>query len=202
MHLEKDYIYHIYNQGNNNQTLFFNRNNYLYFLKKINTYILPYADIISWCLMPNHFHLMVYVKEVSLPTINLGASLRRAETSTQTKERTLNHSIGIMLMSYTKALNKQQNRTGKLFREQTKAECVTCFKGLKPSFIGNKINISIEEKEYPKILFNYIHLNPVKARIVSKTTDWEFSSAKDYKGLRNGKLINKKRAKEFISGIF
>ena len=200
MHFEKAYIYHIYNQGNNKQTLFFNRENYLFFLKKIRTYILPYADILSWCLMPNHFHLMVYVKEVSLPVLSLStasASLKATPTLTN-KKRTFNQSIGIMLRSYTNALNKQQNRTGKLFREQTKAACVTCFKGLKPSFIGNKINITIEEKDYPKILFDYIHQNPVRAGLVSKGTDWEYSSAKDYKGLRNGKLINKIRAKEFI----
>src|SRR5690606_19034612 len=40
---------------------FFSRENYLFFTKKIRTHILPHADILAWCLMPNHFHLMVYV---------------------------------------------------------------------------------------------------------------------------------------------
>ncbi len=63
MNFEKGYIYHIYNQGNNRQKIFFNRENYLFFLKKIKTYILPYSDIFAWCLMPNHFHLMVLVND-------------------------------------------------------------------------------------------------------------------------------------------
>jgi len=47
MQLEKGDIYHIYNQGNNKQKIFFDRENYLFFLKKIKTYILPYGDIIA-----------------------------------------------------------------------------------------------------------------------------------------------------------
>jgi len=66
MNLEKGYLYHIYNQGNNQRQIFFNRDNYIYFLKKIKTYITPYADILAWCLMPNHFHLMVLVNEEDL----------------------------------------------------------------------------------------------------------------------------------------
>ena len=75
MHFEKDLIYHIYNQGNNKQKIFFNRENYLFFLGKINTYIQPYADILAWCLMPNHFHLMVLVNEVEIEVEAEGLSL-------------------------------------------------------------------------------------------------------------------------------
>ena len=72
MQFEKDHIYHIYNQGNNRQQIFFDRENYLFFLQKMNDYLLPYCDIMAWCLMPNHFHWMVYVREiiVEIPTEN------------------------------------------------------------------------------------------------------------------------------------
>ncbi|MDD3490054.1 MAG: hypothetical protein PHR62_09250 [Paludibacter sp.] len=66
MELIKDNIYHIYNQGNNRQKIFYNRDNYLYFLQKMNDYLLPYCDVLAWCLMPNHFHWMVYVRETEL----------------------------------------------------------------------------------------------------------------------------------------
>lgn len=78
MHFEKGYIYHIYNQGNNRQTIFFSSENYLFFLRKIRTYILPYGDILAWCLMPNHFHLMVFVRSTSLEV-----SSRHSETGKQ-----------------------------------------------------------------------------------------------------------------------
>ncbi len=210
MQFEKGYIYHIYNQGNNRQRIFFYRENYLYFLRKINTYITPYADIMAWCLMPNHFHLMVYVRKISVVVgrkENVGASKNSvgvAQSGTDAiKYRTFNDSIGIMLRSYTNAINKQQKRTGKLFREKTKAECVNCFNGTTPSFdLENgttKINITQPERQYPEILFHYIHNNPVKAGLVKKITDWEFSSAKDYYQNRKGKLINKKITKEYIN---
>lgn len=66
MIFEKDTLYHIYNQGNNKKRIFFNRDNYELFIHKIKYYILPYSDILAWCLMPNHFHLMVLVKETEL----------------------------------------------------------------------------------------------------------------------------------------
>jgi len=74
MQFEEGYIYHIYNQGNNRQKIFFNRENYLYFLRKINTYILPYGDILAWCLMPNHFHLMVLVNNIEVDVNTWGAT--------------------------------------------------------------------------------------------------------------------------------
>jgi len=66
MKLEKGYIYHIYNQGNNRQKIFFQELNYEFFRQKIKTHILPYGDVLAYCLMPNHFHLMVYVREVEI----------------------------------------------------------------------------------------------------------------------------------------
>jgi putative transposase len=192
MQIEKGNIYHIYNQGNNRQKIFFDRENYLFFLKKIRIYILPYADIIAWCLMPNHFHLMVLVKEESVGV---------ASSDTDAiKQRTINDSIGIMLRSYTNAINKQQKRSGKLFREKTKAECVNCFNGPTPNFINsNDVNIQFAEDQYPQVLFNYIHQNPVKAKLVDDEIDWEFSSAIDFYGKRNGKLINKQTAKKYVN---
>ncbi|NOX47286.1 MAG: hypothetical protein GXO89_09955 [Chlorobi bacterium] len=214
MDFEKGYIYHIYNQGNNRQRIFFKRDNYLFFLKKIKTFVMPYADIFAWCLMPNHFHLMVLVRE-----LELGGSIQGLNPSQKTvghitdgvarshtvssKGRTINDSIGIMLRSYTQAINKQNHTTGKLIREKTKAECVNCYSGITPSFIAknivSKYNDKNPEQQYPQICFDYIHQNPVKAGFVKNAVDWEFSSAKDYSGLRNGKLINREVAAKYVA---
>lgn len=196
MNFEQGYIYHIYNQGNNRQKIFFKRDNYLYFLQKIRTFVLPYADILAWCLMPNHFHLLVLVREVSIPVLEARASLKA--NPLLSKERTLNQSIGIMLRSYTIAINKQENRTGTLFRKQTKAQCINCLEELSPPYsIINGVT-SISQKDYPQVCFEYIHNNPVKAMMAEKPEDWEFSSAKDYLGLRKGNLINRNIAEQYI----
>ncbi len=66
MYFEKERLYHIYNQGNNKIKIFYYRWNYVFFKEKIREYILPYADVLAWALLPNHFHLLVYVNEVEM----------------------------------------------------------------------------------------------------------------------------------------
>jgi putative transposase len=105
-----------------------------------------------------------------------------------------------MLRSYTRAINKQENRTGALFREETKANCLTRNDTLSQAYYVDKdvtsINIQDPEQQYPNICFKYINLNPVKDKLVKRCEDWEFSSYPDIVGLRNGKLINRARIEE------
>ena len=54
--LEEGQFYHIYNRGNNRERLFYSTENYLFFLRRYDEYL--YA----FCLLPNHFHLLVRVK--------------------------------------------------------------------------------------------------------------------------------------------
>ena len=194
MQFEKGHLYHIYNQGNNHQKIFFDRDNYMFFLNKIRTYILPYADILAWCLMPNHFHLMVYVNEVEM----LVNSEAMTPSHRLTRSRTLNNSIAILLRSYTRAINKQEKTSGSLFRKETKAECIDCINNITPSFIENQIIITNPQEQYPQVCFNYIHENPVKAGLVKSAKEWEFSSAIDYTNERNGTLINKEITKKYV----
>lgn len=141
---------------------------------------------------------MVLVNKTEIDTSTRSATLSR----TPSKQDSFQKSIGILLASYTRAINKQKNTSGSLFRSKTKAECVNCPAGITPSFIkqsGMTVIIdSRPEKQYPQICFNYIHENPVKAKLVSRASHWEFSSARDYAGLRNGTLINKVITKEYI----
>ncbi len=202
MYFEEGYIYHIYNQGNNRQRLFFNRDNYLFFLRKIKLHLLPYVDILAWCLMPNHFHLMVLVNKIEMPVKPTEGFAHSEALGSNRKTRSLNFSIGLMLRSYTNAINKQRKLSGSLFRKNTKAECINCPTGLTPSFIMSNgvtyFNNEQPERQYPQVCFNYIHQNPVKAGLVSRAEDWEFSSAVDYAGLRDGKLVSREVAELYV----
>jgi putative transposase len=146
--------------------------------------------------MPNHFHLMVYV---NCDKIEISEKVTGSHHLTRT--RTLNDSISILLRSYTRAIQRQEKLTGSLFQHRTKSVCLTDVTGVSPAWFqtnyGTIINIPDAEKEYPQVCFNYIHQNPVNARLVKNAEDWEFSSYQDYCGLRNGKIINRKRANEF-----
>ena len=61
--LNDDGIYHIYNRAVGNETLFRSEKQYLHFLKCIEKYLLPKTCIWSYSLMPNHFHLLIEIKE-------------------------------------------------------------------------------------------------------------------------------------------
>lgn len=200
MHFEANHCYHIYNQGNNRQKIFFNRDNYLYFLTKIRRHILPYADVLAWCLMPNHFHLMVRVNfaELEAPNEQRNQNITHPMTRSHRMSSSMNQSIAIMLRSYTRAINKSRNLSGSLFRAKTKAECLTNHNGITPSFFNSHQGTLIYTpdllSDYLQTCFNYIHQNPVKANLVRRITDWEFSSAPDYYGNRQGSLVSKELA--------
>ena len=128
MRFEKNTIFHVYNQGNNRQQVFFYPENYLFFLRKMREYVCPYADFLCYCLMPNHFHWLVHVRETVLEVAEYDlpseavTSSHRLTTRETPKMRSLNDSIAILLRSYTRAINIQEKRSGSLFRKETKAK--------------------------------------------------------------------------------
>ncbi|MBM3240097.1 transposase [Candidatus Poribacteria bacterium] len=91
--------YHLYNRGNNFQPIFFEHNNYLYFLRLLRKcLVIEATEIVVYCLMPNHYHLVVYLKTDDLSSL-----------------------MQPFALSYTKAINKRYNRVGSLFQGRFKA---------------------------------------------------------------------------------
>lgn len=164
MQLSEGYIYHIYNRGNNRQPIFFSDENYIYFLKGVQKTLAQCSDILCWCLMPNHFHFLIHANACSVVQIKDGSFPRQQ----------FSQSIKQLLSSYTKAINKQKGFTGSLFQQKTKSVCVTD-----------------NHKFHGATAFHYIHQNPMKAGLVKKMEDWNYSSFKDYVELRDGKLCDK-----------
>ena len=170
MNFEAQSYYHIYNQGNNSQKIFFEPRNYLFFLEKIRKLPKPAFTVIAYCLMPNHFHFLVYT------------DFDPSETHKQDQKMSVK--IGSLLSSYTKAINKKYDRTGSLFRAGTKSKQLVYEKD--PS------------KSYLSTCFHYIHQNPVRAQIVAKLKDWNYSSYKDYAGYRDGDLPDIKKGMKLM----
>ena len=169
MFLTEGDIYHVFNRGNNRQPIFFKPENYDYFLKNINRYLTPVCDILAWCLMPNHFHLLIHANQQSTQIIKDG-SFERQQFSQGIKQ---------LLSSYTKATNKQEGRTGSLFQQKTKALCT-------------------EKNYHSQTTFHYIHQNPMKAGLVKKMEDWPHSSFVDYLDQRKS-ICNTELARELLN---
>lgn len=65
----KDLVYHVYNQGNNKQKIFFAEENYHFFIRKMKTHLLPHAHLLCYCLMPNHFHWLLIPKQAGIDPV-------------------------------------------------------------------------------------------------------------------------------------
>lgn len=164
MEFAAGHLYHIYNRGNGKNNVFFNNDNYIYFLRKIRKYISPVCDILSYSLMPNHFHFLIHGNEITEKLVSKGGHDRNV----------LCEAIRNLLSSYTKAINNQQRKCGSLFQQNTKSKCLTL----------NQFN-------YSSTCFHYIHQNAWKAGLVTKMEDWQYCSFRDYIGLRKGTMCNK-----------
>lgn len=169
MFLTEHEYYHVYNRGNNHQRIFFTHANYLFFIRKIRAHLLPVADIIAYCLMPNHFHLVVRANDKTICERKSFGGKPMQEFA---------YRLGVLLSSYTQAINKQNKTSGSLFQQKTKCKCLT-----------GKINN--ERFSYLENCVMYIHANPVAAKLVTDISEWPYSSYPDCAGLRKGTLCSK-----------
>ena len=83
----------------------------------------------------------------------------------------VSHAMQLLGISYTKAVNTRHQRTGALFQGAFQAKEIDC-------------------DEYLVPLSRYLHLNPVRAGLVARPEDWQFSSYLTYIGLRPDSLVS------------
>jgi putative transposase len=145
--LEPGCVYHIYNHAVGSDKLFLSVNNFSYFLKRYIFFISPIAETYAFCLLSNHIHFLVEIKEqIDIPT-----GSKYSDVQFVAKQ------FSNLFSSYTQAFNKRHRRFGNLF-------------------ISNFQRIKIESDEYLTHAIKYINLNPVRHRIVEHPWQWEFSS--------------------------
>jgi len=172
--LLEDRFYHIYNHASGIENLFMANGNYYFFLRQYQKYINPIADTFAYCLMPNHFHLLVKMRS-SKELIHL---YRKPIIPGSMPELDFAHKFGNFFNSYTKAFNLQNKRHGSLFVESFK-------------------RININSDDYFRRLVIYIHLNPVKHGFVNEPAEWKFSS---YNTILSNQTTNLKR--EYVIELF
>jgi putative transposase len=140
--------FHLYNRGVNGETIFKERANYYFFLEQFKYYCGDILDTLAYCLLKNHFHLLVRVNEnVEVPRRD-GEGMFRLNASKQ---------LGHLFNSYAQSINKAHNRTGPLFESPFERKLV-------------------DNEDYLLAMIYYCHRNPVHHGFVDDLRDWEFSS--------------------------
>jgi REP element-mobilizing transposase RayT len=164
--------YHIYNRGNNRENIFFEAQNYRYFLQLYTKYVDPIADTYAYCLLPNHFHLLVRIKvEVDL-TGSRSLLLSGLKRPSQYFSNFFN--------AYSKAINVAYKRTGALFQRPF-----------------GRVAITANSQLFH--LVAYIHQNPQKHGLVSDFRKWPYSSFQTILSIKASHL-NRTEVLEWFGG--
>ena len=219
--LNPDQFYHIYNRGNGGQWIFYKEKNYPYFLEKYKAYMLEYWDTYAYCLLPNHFHLMIKVKSVGAI---LGAAKKdftkvSRQFLKQFQPLLKNGEIPSDLLNFQNLVNltpekyKQsfQAKTHSIFKEKLLQWIVSeRFRRFLLSY-AKAINVQENRKgslfqklfrrkpvmhpAYLSQLVMYIHRNPVHHGKAIALADWVWTSYNSFVG----KAITSLKRKEVLT---
>jgi putative transposase len=148
-----DTFYHIYNRGINGESLFKQERNYSYFLKQYAKYIAPVAETYAYCLMGNHFHLLVKIKTAE----DVFEVFGKDKATPKPPNFYVMNQFAKLFNSYAQSINKAMGRTGSLFEEPFR-------------------RIEVNTGQYFKELVSYIHLNPQLHGFVTDYRDYPHSS--------------------------
>jgi REP element-mobilizing transposase RayT len=177
--------YHIFNHANGFENVFCEEENYRFFLEKYRLYISPVAETFAYCLMPNHFHLVVRIRkrEVIEELIRNKVEVPTSSNSTSSKvlnfgrgkiigkgktieidriddvdiEKFLSKQFANFFSCYTQSFNKMYKRMGSLFIKNFKREIIT-------------------NREHFVNAVVYTHRNPIHHGFCSSFAGWGYSS--------------------------
>ena len=95
----QDSFYHVFNRGANKQQIFFRKEDYQFFLKKLQGLYKKYDhSVLAYCLMPNHFHISLRTRKSPLAKI-----------------------MSSLMTSYAMYTNRTYSRVGPLFQNRYKS---------------------------------------------------------------------------------
>ncbi len=179
--LQPDTSYHIFNHANGFENVFREAENYRYFLEKYRLYISPIAETYAYCLMPNHFHLVVRIRKRSVIEQLLlnssnstfskvqnfgkgdgigkgdGNEVENNSISNATIEKYLSKQFANFFSCYTQSFNKSYKRMGSLFIKNFKRE-------------------PIDDKQHFFNAVIYTHRNPIHHGFRDSFEEWDYCS--------------------------
>jgi putative transposase len=151
-------FYHVYNRSVSNQKLFFNDQNYIFFLKKFDEYLSDLLKIYSWCLIPNHFHFLISIKPASECKFNSKEKMKLQNSQADINEL-VSTRFKNFFISYSISIKNEQGINTNIFAQHYK-------------------HILIGKDDYFSQLIYYIHFNPLKHGITKNWKNYRWSSYK------------------------
>ena len=128
--------YHVINRGNARATVFHKRDDYLRFTEMMHQACqrLP-LRVVCWCLMPNHFHLVLWPHE----------------------DGDLSRWMQWLMTCHVRRYHRHYNSSGHIWQGRFKA-------------------FPIQESSHYLTVLRYVESNPLRAAMVRRTEQWEWSS--------------------------
>ncbi|MCP4653581.1 MAG: transposase [Candidatus Omnitrophica bacterium] len=154
----ENYPHHIIQRGNRKQKVFFKKEDYQEYLALLEENAEKNnVDILTYCLMPNHIHL------IAVPC----------------KNGNLAQAIGETHRKYTRYINFREEWRGYLWQ--------------------GRFSSYVLDQKYLLAALRYILLNPVKAKLVSKAYNYQWSSIKQHIDRGENKFIKDKLLQRLIN---
>lgn len=178
-----NHTYHIFNHANGFENVFEEPENYRYFMERYVDYIFPIAETYAYCLMPNHFHLVIRIRKREVieelirrksfdindissfskveenfgKAANIGEVENKKEISNEEITKYLSKQFSNLFSSYTQSFNKFHKRRGSLFIKNFKRDLIL-------------------DKEHFLTAIMYTHRNPIHHGFRTLYDEWLYSS--------------------------
>jgi putative transposase len=142
-----DLPHHVTQRGNGRQKTFFTQDDYRLYRDMLAASARTNdVEVLGWCLMPSHVHLLLVPKD----------------------EDGLRRMLAPLHRRYAGVIHSRQKRTGHFW--QGRFGCVAL------------------DKEHLAVALRYVMLNPVRARLVKRAEDWQWSCTRALLGIEEDAL--------------
>ncbi len=165
--IESECYYHVYNRGIDRQPIFIEEEHYHHFLKLCDKYIHQVADIIAYCLLPNHFHFLLYFNY----DLNGVQKMQKG-----------NNPLGNLFNSYAQWFNKKTSRTGGLFQRPFRRKRIDETDYLKRVVYyihRNPVHHHVADLPANYAFSSYLEILEDRPTIVNKERIWEWFYGKE-----------------------
>ena len=146
--------YHLFSRAVGSEKLFIENKNYNYFLNKLSLHTQAVADILTYSLLPNHFHIVARIKPFENIARNFEVvKMKKFDPRISDLSDFIMERFSNLLNSYTKSINKMYSRKGSLFIDYLKRSRV------------------VKETDFTSFIF-YVHKNAVHHGYAEKIGEW------------------------------